>query len=150
MVKSLSGLAVVTGASTGIGYELAEQCAAYGYDLVVAADEPAILTAADEFRTTGVKVDAVQADLATLGGVDKLYAAIGGCQVAALLANAGRGLGKAFLDQQFVDIRRVIDTNITGTVDLIHRVGKDMRARRAGRILITGSIAGFIPGTGGL
>jgi short-subunit dehydrogenase len=67
--------------------------------------------------------------------------------VAALLANAGRGLGKAFLDQQFRDIRRVIDTNVTGTVYLIHKIGNDMRARRAGRILITGSIAGFIPGT---
>ena len=67
--------------------------------------------------------------------------------VEALLANAGRGLGRAFLDQDFKQARRVIDTNITGTVYLIHRIGNDMRRRNAGRILITGSIAGFTPGT---
>lgn len=70
-----------------------------------------------------------------------------GRPVDALLANAGRGLGRAFLDQDFRRIRHVIDTNVTGTVYLIHKVGNDMRRRNAGRILITGSIAGFIPGS---
>jgi short-subunit dehydrogenase len=92
-------------------------------------------------------VETVQADLATLEGVDQLYEAIQGRPVAALLANAGRGLGRAFLDQDFEDISRVIQTNVTGTLYLIHRVGRDMRSRRQGRILITGSIAGFMPGT---
>jgi short-subunit dehydrogenase len=64
-----------------------------------------------------------------------------------LLANAGHGLGRAFLDQDFDDVRHVIDTNITGTVYLIQEVGRQMRARGHGRILITGSIAGFMPGT---
>jgi short-subunit dehydrogenase len=64
-----------------------------------------------------------------------------------LLANAGRGLGKGFLDQDFDDVMRVINTNITGTLYLVQKVGRDMRARGAGRILITGSIAGFLPGT---
>ncbi len=140
-------LAIVTGASTGIGYELAKCCAQNGYDLLVAADEPAINDAAQEFRQLGVSVDAVQADLATIKGVDTLYAAARGRPVEALLANAGRGLGKGFLDQDFDDVRRVIDTNITGTVYLIQKVGRDMRAQQRGRILITGSIAGFIPGT---
>jgi short-subunit dehydrogenase len=89
----------------------------------------------------------VQADLATTKGVDKLYAAIKGRDVDALLANAGHGLGKGFLDQDFDDIRHVIDTNITGTIYLIQKVGRDMRKRGKGRILVTGSIAGFIPGT---
>jgi short-subunit dehydrogenase len=65
----------------------------------------------------------------------------------ALLANAGRGLGKGFLDQDFDDIRHVIDTNVTGTVYLLHKVGREMANRGHGRILITGSIAGFMPGT---
>ena len=95
----------------------------------------------------GASVEPLQLDLAQVEGVDALYAALRGRPVAALLANAGRGLGRAFLDQDWDDIMRVIDTNVTGTLYLIHRVGQDMRARNEGRILITGSIAGFMPGT---
>jgi short-subunit dehydrogenase len=140
-------LAIVTGASTGIGYELAKCCARNGFDLLVAADEPKIEQAAQDFRQLGGAVEAVEADLATADGVSKLYAATRGRPVAALLANAGRGLGRAFLEQDFKDIQRVVNTNITGTLDLIQRVGRDMRAAGQGRILITGSIAGFMPGT---
>ncbi|MCA6119223.1 SDR family NAD(P)-dependent oxidoreductase [Bradyrhizobium sp. WSM 1738] len=139
--------AIVTGASTGIGLELARCCAGAGFDLLIAADEPAIEAAADELRKVGVTVDAVQADLATIEGVDQLCAATQGRPVDALLANAGVGLGRAFLDQEFNRIRRVVDTNITGTLYLIHRIGSGMRQRNSGRILITGSIAGFMPGS---
>jgi short-subunit dehydrogenase len=147
MIDKPRSLAVVTGASTGIGFELAKCCARNGFDLLVAADEAAIHTAASAFRDMGVSVDAVEADLATIQGVDKLYTAIGGRTVEALLANAGRGLGKGFLDQDFNAVRRVVDTNITGTLYLLQKVGRDMRSRGQGRILITGSIAGFMPGT---
>lgn len=139
-------LAVVTGASTGIGYELAVCCARDGFDLVIAADEPEIHDAARELKALGTSVDAVEADLATLSGVDVLCDRLQGRPVDALLANAGRGLGHAFLDQSFDEIRRVIETNVTGTVYLVHRVGQDMRRRNKGRILIVGSIAGFMPG----
>ena len=147
MATQARPLAIITGASTGIGYELAKQCAEHGYDLLVAADEAQIDTGASTLRSGGAKVDAVQADLATTEGVDKLYAAIDGRPVAALLANAGRGLGRAFLEQDFDQVRRVIDTNVTGTLLLLQKVGRDMVAARSGRILITGSIAGFMPGT---
>ena len=147
MATDTRPLAIVTGASAGIGYELAKECARNGFDLLVAADQPKIHEAAQEFRTLGAQVEAVEADLATLEGVDKLYAAANGRSVDALLANAGHGLGHAFLDQDFGDVRHVIDTNVTGTVYLIQKVGRDMRARGSGRILITGSIAGFTPGT---
>jgi short-subunit dehydrogenase len=139
--------AIVTGASTGIGLELAKCCAREGFDLLIAADEAEIEGAAAEIRKLGVHVEAVEADLSTIEGVDKLYGATKGRPVDALLANAGRGLGHAFLDQEFRRARLVIDTNITGTVYLIHKVGNDMRRHNAGRILITGSIAGFIPGS---
>src|ERR687898_1566845 len=140
-------LAIVTGASTGIGYELAKECARNGFNLIVAADEPAINDAAKEFSQLGADVDAIEADLATLEGVDEVYAAVRGRPVNALLANAGRGLGQGFLDQDFDDVRHVIDTNVTGTLYLLQKVGRDMRTRGRGRILVTGSIAGFMPGT---
>jgi short-subunit dehydrogenase len=139
--------AIVTGASSGIGYELARLCANDGYDLLIAADEPNINDAAEAFRSAGVSVQAVEVDLATVEGVDQLYAAAAGRKVDALLANAGHGLGRAFLDQDFDEVRHVIDTNVTGTVYLIQKVGRDMRQRGEGRILITGSIAGFMPGS---
>lgn len=145
-------LAMVTGASSGIGYELARCCAQHGFDLIIAADDSRIHDVAAALGRRGpdgppVQVDAVQADLATAAGVDALYERARGRHVDALLANAGHGLGRAFLDQDLADIQHVVDTNITGTIRLIHHIGRDMRTRGRGRILITGSIAGFTPGS---
>ena len=140
-------LAVVTGASSGIGLELALLCAEHGYDLLIAADQGPLDEAAERMRERGAAVESVQADLSMADGVSALEAAIGGRQVDALLANAGHGLGHAFLDQDFVAVRHVINTNVVGTLDLVHRVGRSMRARNSGKILFTGSIAGLMPGS---
>ena len=139
-------LAVVTGASSGIGLGLAIECAKNGFDLLIAADRP-LDDALAQIRAAGGEAEAVQVDLATPAGVEQLYGKLGGRPVDALLANAGHGLGKGFLDQSFEDVIHVIDTNITGTLALIHKIGNDMRTRNSGRILITGSIAGFMPGS---
>ena len=147
MTTETRPLAIVTGASTGIGYELARCCAQNGFDLLIAADEPEIQDAAAYLRQLGAQVASLEVDLATIEGVDALCAATRGRPVAALLANAGRGLGRAFLDQDFAQVARVIHTNVTGTVYLIQTIGREMRQRGEGRILITGSIAGFLPGT---
>jgi short-subunit dehydrogenase len=146
-IESERPFAIVTGASTGIGLELAKKCAEDGYDLLIAADEPEIENAAEELRRFGGMVETVEADLSTIEGVDALVDAADGRDVDALLANAGRGLGNAFLDQDFDEARRVVDTNVTGTIYLLHRIGNVMRQRGHGKILITGSIAGYIPGT---
>lgn len=140
-------LAIVTGASSGIGFELAKRCAAEGFDLLVVADDPRIEEAARALGQAGGSVEAVQVDLATPEGVDRLLAAVKDRPIDALLANAGHGLGRAFLEQDWDEIRHVIDTNVTGTVYLLHKVGREMAGRGHGRILITGSIAGFMPGT---
>ena len=145
-MEGIRPLALVTGASTGIGLHLALEAATHGYDLILAADEP-LEAAAEAAQALGAEVETVVADLAKSEGVDSLYAKAKGRRVDALLANAGRGLGKAFLDQEFEEVQHVIDTNITGTVDLIQRIARDMRAAGRGKILITGSIAGFMPGT---
>jgi uncharacterized protein len=139
-------LAVVTGASSGIGYQLARIAAQQGYDLVVAADTP-LADAAREFEALGAKVHAVQADLATTAGVQHLVDAIGGRDVEALMANAGHGLGGSFLAQDWEQILHVINTNIVGTLHLVQTIARSMVARASGRILITGSVAGLHPGS---
>lgn len=149
MTTASRGLAVVTGASSGIGLELARIARSEGYDLVIAAENARIEDAATELRAVAgaCKVEAVETDLATFDGVDRLHSAVAGRPVALLFANAGIGLGQAFLDEQVEAWRRVIETNVTGTLYLLHRFGNDMRRRGEGRILVTGSIAGHIPGT---
>ncbi len=142
-------LAIVTGASSGIGLELAMQFAEHGFDLVVAADRP-LDEAVGEIRSAGASmVETVHGDLSTREGVAQLMQAVQGLNrpIDALAANAGIGLGHAFLDQPFEDWRKVVDTNVVGTLDLIQQVTTRMKARGEGRILITGSIAGFMPGT---
>jgi len=139
-------LAVVTGASSGIGYALACEAARRGFDLVIAADR-SMDEVTQELQALGASVEAVQVDLATAEGVRALCEAIQHRQVAALLANAGHGLGEAFLEQDFVAAKHVVDTNIIGTIHLIHLIGNQMRKHDRGRILITGSVAGFKPGT---
>src|SRR5215203_3856650 len=101
MASSTRPLAMVTGASSGIGFELAKKCAENGYDLVIAADQSDLSEAADRLRLLGVDVETVEADLATLEGVDKLYGAARGLPIDLLIANAGHGLRHAFLDQDF-------------------------------------------------
>lgn len=140
------GLAVITGGTSGIGRELAKLCAEDGCEVIVAANEPLDERDAEAIRLLGGSVRTVEADLSTKHGVDALRAEIGDKPVDVLCANAGRGLGEAFLDQEWDRIKEVIDLNVTGLVSLVHHVGQGMRARNQGRILITGSIASFLPG----
>lgn len=138
--------AIVTGASSGIGLELARCAARDGYDLLVAADEP-LVDASATLKDLGVEVWPVEADLATAAGVGQLIEAIGNREVDVLIANAGHGLGGPFLDQDPRAWRHVIETNVTGTVLLVQLIARRMVARGRGRILITGSIAGHIAGS---
>lgn len=130
---------IITGASTGIGYELAKLAAADGYTLLLAADTP--------FTDVPAGAETLEVDLSTFEGVDQLLAAAKGRTIDLLCANAGHGLGRAFLDQSPDDWRHVIDTNVTGTTYLLQKVLKDMVARNDGKLLVTGSIAGYIPGS---
>lgn len=131
--------AVVTGASTGIGYELAKLALADGYHVLGVADTP--------FTQPLEGAETVEIDLSTVEGVNKLLARIDDRRVDLLCANAGHGLGHAFLDQKVEDWKHVIDTNITGTLYLLQKVLPAMVARNEGKVLVTGSIAGYIPGS---
>jgi short-subunit dehydrogenase len=143
--------AVVTGASSGIGYELARQFAEHGYDVLIAAEDEGIEQAAADLRRDGQnQIHAVRADLATYDGVEELYRAIRetGRPVAAIAINAGRGIGGDFVRQTpLEDELNVIDVNVTSTVHLAKRVLSDMVERNAGRVLFTSSVASMMPGT---
>lgn len=139
-------LAIITGASTGIGFELATCAAKDTYDLIVAADEPLIHAAARDFAQYGTQVTAIEVDLSTVDGVDKLLRAADARSIDVLVANAGVSTGGAFLDVGVDQWRHAIDTNIIGTLYLVQTVLRDMVMRGDGRILVTGSIAGYIPG----
>jgi short-subunit dehydrogenase len=141
-------LAVVTGASSGIGFELARQCAAHGYDLVVCAEDPGIQSAADQIaQEHGVSVRAVQQDLSTYEGCEALGREIVGTgrPIDALLLNAGFGVGGAFVDTQLEAELQMIALNCGHTVHLAKLVLPEMIAAGKGRVLITGSIVSTSP-----
>jgi short-subunit dehydrogenase len=143
-------LAVVTGASSGIGLELAKQFAGHGFDLIIAAEDDELAPAATELRGMGGHVEAVQADLATDEGVHELFRRIktAGRPVDALALNAGIGVGGAFAtDTDLADELKTIDLNVRSTVHLAKHVVLDMVDRGEGRILFTSSIAASMPGT---
>jgi short-subunit dehydrogenase len=145
-------LAVVTGASSGIGRELAKQFAANGFDLLIAAEDDELDGAAGELRLTGAGVEAVRVDLTSAAGVEQLYAAIGGRPVDALALNAGVGAGGSFAGPdgdrtRLEDELEIIDLNVRSTVHLAKLVVGDMVARGQGRVLFTSSIASTMPGS---
>jgi short-subunit dehydrogenase len=145
MQHTVRPLALVTGASSGIGFQLARIAAKRGYDLVIAADRP-LGDAVTHLQALGAGVQALQLDLSSPDGVNQLLGAVDGRPLEVVVANAGHGLGGAFLDQDFEAVRHVIDTNITGTIYLLQHAAQRMKAQGSGRILVTGSIAGFQPG----
>jgi short-subunit dehydrogenase len=147
--SSTRPLAVVTGASSGIGLELARQFAEHGFDLIVAAEDRAIQDAAQGLDGDGASVEVVQVDLATPEGVEQLHARIvaAGRPVDAVALNAGVGAGGAFAtDTDLGAELKLVDLNVRSTVHLAKLVVRDMVARGEGRLLFTSSIASTMPG----
>jgi short-subunit dehydrogenase len=140
-------LAVVTGASSGIGFELARQFAEHGFDLIVAADEEGIVGAADELRDLRVEVEPVQADLTRRAEVDRLWERVRARArpLDAIAINAGVGVGGPFVDNDLEEEIRLIELNVVSTVRLAKYAVRDMVSRGSGRILLTSSIAAELP-----
>jgi short-subunit dehydrogenase len=143
--------AVVTGASSGIGFELARQFAEHGYDLLIVAEDEGIETAAAGLRHDGENtVVAVRADLADYDGCEQLYRAVNdtGREVDVVAINAGRGIGGDFVrETDLIEELNVIDVNVTSTVHVAKRLLPPMVARGHGQVLFTSSVASMMPGT---
>jgi short-subunit dehydrogenase len=142
-------LALVTGASSGIGRELAKQFVDNGFDLLIAAEDAAIETAGEELRAGGAAVEVVRVNLATADGVEELYGRVSslGRPLQAAALNAGVGAGGAFIGETTLeDELEIVDLNVRSTVHLAKRVLTDMVDRNEGRVLFTSSIASTMPG----
>jgi uncharacterized protein len=139
--------AVVTGASSGIGLELARQCIEHGFDVLICAEDERIKAVATELGADGRSVKPLQADLATFEGVEQLWRAIeaAGRPVDALLMNAGVGVGGEFVETPLEEELRVISLNCASLVHLSKRVLPAMKSRGKGRVLITASVASTTP-----
>ncbi len=137
-------LAIVTGASSGIGFNLARVFAENGFDLVINSAADRLESAATELRQYGAEVTAVQADLASYDGVEEFWRAVEqlGLPVDAAAINAGVGVGGKFAETDLDKEINLIRLNVEGTVHVTKRVVQHMFKQGAGRILITASIAG--------
>ncbi len=137
-------LAIVTGASSGIGYELANELAERGYDLVIASAGDRLSAAAATFRTRGVQVLEVSADLATKQGVDELWQQVLalGQPVDVACLNAGVGVGGLFAETELDEELNMVALNCSGTIHLAKHVVRHMQQIGTGKILFTASIAG--------
>jgi uncharacterized protein len=141
-------LAVVTGASTGIGRALAKEFVDHGFDVVIAAEEPAIHEAAAELASPDHHVFPVQVDLSSADGVETLYGKVAedGRTPVAVALNAGVGASGHFADLDLEDDLRVVDLNVRSTVHLGKLLIRDMVRAGQGRVLVTSSVAAVAPG----
>jgi uncharacterized protein len=141
-------LALVTGASTGIGRSLAQQFADHGFDLVAVADDAELDIAAAGLRQSGADVTAVRVDLTTEAGVEEVWRVVSDLDrpVDAAALNAGTAANGRFWENSLVDELRVVDLNVRSVVHLAHLLLPDMVNRDRGRLLVTASIAAKAPG----
>lgn len=147
----MNALAVVTGASSGIGYELAKVFADNGFDVVAVAEDERVSDAASQLalRCGGVRIEGVRADLTTYDGVESLVGALRakGQPVDVLAVNAGVGVGGDFArGTSLEDNLEIVDLNVRSAVHLTHRLLGGMVEREEGKVLFTSSIAATAPG----
>jgi uncharacterized protein len=139
--------AVITGGSSGIGYEFAKVCAEENFEILVVAEQ-GVEEAAERLRAGGAAVTGLQADLATYEGNEGVAAAIqqSGRPIDVLALNAGRVVGGPFLETELERDLALIQLNVGSVVHLSKRLLPAMVDRGVGRLLITSSVAATMPG----
>jgi short-subunit dehydrogenase len=142
------GMALVTGASSGIGAELARLCAADGYGLILVARRQDLLDrlASELAASHGVKVRTIAVDLADPGAPTQIYRETAGETIEILVNNAGFGLRGRYDQTDWDAESRLIQVNITALAHLTKLYITDMANRGSGRVLNVGSTAAFVPG----
>lgn len=142
-----NSLAVITGASSGIGFELAKQFGSHGYDLLIVSGSDAIFEAQEELEELGYTVEAIKSNLASYAGVENLYDQIrlSGRPVDAIAINAGVGIGGPFAETDLREEINLINLNIVSVVHLTKKIIQDMKERGEGKILFNSSIASQMP-----
>lgn len=144
----MNKLAVITGSSRGIGFELAKVFGKNGFDLVINSETDIVFEAEKELRGLGYKVTAIKADLSTREGADEFYEktlALGG-DLHSVVINAGFGVGGAFLETEIEREIKMMNLNMVYLTYLSKRFLKEMNQRGQGKLLLTSSIAGEMPG----
>ncbi|WP_460798674.1 SDR family NAD(P)-dependent oxidoreductase [Microbacterium sp. GXF0217] len=140
-------LALVTGGSSGIGFELAKQFAEHGYDVAISGQSDRVFASADELTKLGVEAYPYQGDAGTYDGVEGFweFTLSQGRPVAAAALNVGIGRGGSFVDNTLEDEFKIIAVNITGTVHMAKRVVQHMVHNGDGKILVVSSISATTP-----
>ncbi|HLH55137.1 MAG TPA: SDR family oxidoreductase [Verrucomicrobiae bacterium] len=142
--------ALITGASSGIGRELAIVFAENGYNLILVARDQARLAAlADELRSVhNIQTRVLRQDLAEPGAAFNVFRSAQDIPVAVLVNNAGFGAYGPFAESDLATQSSMMQVNIMALVELTHRFLQPIRAKGAGRILNVASTAAFQPGPG--
>lgn len=142
-------LALITGASSGIGYQLAQQFIFNGYDAIIAAEDNGVVAATASLARGGASVEGFRVDLRDADGIEQLYKAVveDGRPLAAAALNAGVGRGGRFVDTELADDFDIVDLNVRSTMHLAKLVLRDMVRRNSGTMLFTSSTPAAMPGS---
>jgi uncharacterized protein len=136
---------LITGASSGIGYEMAKVFANNGYNLVIVARRTEPMESL-KVEFPDVEITIIQKDLSVYGSCQEVFDSVGDLPIDVLVNNAGFGDTGEFQTLSKNKQTNMIDLNVRALTELTHLFGSKMVERKAGRILNVASVVAFMPG----